>query len=137
SSTIRQADRIYVVSPYVREEIISRFHIPAARVRVTCNGVGQKQPEPDLRDRLRKDHELQDRRLLLYVGSIFNRRRLPLLIEAISGLSPDCVLVIIGENRTHPREDLAAVAVKFGVQERVRILNYVDDQTLDAYYKMA
>ena len=47
--------------------------------------------------------------LVLFVGSLFNRRRLPDLIAAFARATtapPDARLVIVGDNRTWPRQDL-------------------------------
>ncbi len=46
---------------------------------------------------------------MLFVGSLFNRRRLPDLIAAFARATtalPDARLVIVGDNRTWPRQDL-------------------------------
>jgi glycosyltransferase involved in cell wall biosynthesis len=78
--------------------------------------------------------------LVLYTGSIFNRRRLPDLIAAFAltiKAVPDAQLVIVGSNRTLPRQDLAAVAAAHGISERVRLSDYVPDAELGALYARA
>src|SRR4029077_3953911 len=49
SLSLRQADRVYVVSSFIREELIARFKISPARVLVTPNGVSHKMIDPSLR----------------------------------------------------------------------------------------
>src|SRR5262249_40577182 len=135
--SLRQADRIYVVSSFIREELIARFHIAPAKVLVTPNGVAPKTFDASIRPILRKSYGLETEKLILYVGSIFNRRHIPVLIEAVSKLDSNSVLVIIGENRTFPPIDLSKTAKKFGVENRVKLLDYVSDKVVQDYYQMA
>ncbi|HSP05639.1 MAG TPA: glycosyltransferase family 1 protein [Acidobacteriota bacterium] len=137
SISLRHAARIYTVSEYVKQELISRFRIPPGRILVTPNGVAPVPEDPGAGERLRKAHGFSDDKIILYVGSVFNRRRLPVLIEAVKLLDASCRLVVIGENRTHPYQDLAAAARRHGVADRVRLLEYVPDQTVKEYYRMA
>jgi len=135
--SLRVADRIYVVSNYVREELIERFRISASRIVITGNGVDPKINGSNQTKALRNSYDMENERIVLYVGSIFNRRHLPVLIEAMSRLDSLTILVVIGENLTYPKQDLAEIAKKFDVEGRVRILHYVPDKVLQDYYQMA
>lgn len=135
--SVRKAARIYAVSAGAREELISRFNLQATNILVTPNGVAFHPADPERRESLRRSRGLQDSRLILFVGSIFNRRHVPLLIEAMSALDASRRLVIIGENRTHPRQDLNALTAKLGLEHRVSILDYAGDSIVEEYYRMA
>lgn len=137
SISIRQADRIYTVSDYVKGEIVERFRIPADRIAVTPNGVSVKATDPNRREQMRADHAYTNDKIVLYVGSIFNRRRLPVLIEALKHLGPQYRLIVIGENRTYPRVDLAAEARRHGVEQRIEFLGFAPDEVVEQYYRMA
>jgi glycosyltransferase involved in cell wall biosynthesis len=78
--------------------------------------------------------------LVLYTGSIFNRRRVPDLIAAFAIVArevPQARLVIAGENRTWPFEDLSALAARHGVAGRVVVRDYVADEELGSLYARA
>lgn len=78
--------------------------------------------------------------LVLFVGSIFNRRRVPTLIEAFAVVSttvPEARLVIVGDNRTAPALDLLKIAKAHGVAQRVEWRQYVRDDELTALYSAA
>jgi len=78
--------------------------------------------------------------LVLFVGSLFNRRRLPDLIAAFAlatGRRPDARLVIVGDNRTWPRQDLVAVAAAHGVSARTDFRSYIPDAELASLYARA
>jgi glycosyltransferase involved in cell wall biosynthesis len=135
--SIRSADRVYTVSEFVKKEILQRFNIKEERIKVTPNGVSQCEPDFTMRNVLRETRRLANSKIILYTGSIFNRRHLPLLIAALSHLAPEYVLIIVGENRTFPKIDLEQEAEKIGVRNRVQILQYLPDHLLQEYYIMA
>lgn len=74
---------------------------------------------------------------VLYVGSLFNRRRLPDLIAAFASATTEMArtrLVIVGNDRTWPRQDLAGIAGSYGLARRVDFRPYVADEELAALY---
>ena len=78
--------------------------------------------------------------VVLFVGSIFERRHLPLLIEGVALARrelPALRLEIVGENRTAPRQDLAALARSLGAEDAVRIRDYLPDAALELAYASA
>jgi glycosyltransferase involved in cell wall biosynthesis len=78
--------------------------------------------------------------IVLFVGSLFQRRRVDRLIEAfgtVAAMVPEARLEIVGENRTRPHIDFAALARKTGHADRISIRSYVDDATLRALYDEA
>jgi glycosyltransferase involved in cell wall biosynthesis len=125
----RAADVIFTISEFSRQEISDRLSVSADKVRVTYPSaarrpVGSQSREP----------------LVLYVGSIFNRRRLPSTIWAFATATtsrPDARLVIAGADRSHPPVNLAALAAEAGVASRVEIRDYVTEPELDSLYGRA
>jgi glycosyltransferase involved in cell wall biosynthesis len=71
------------------------------------------------------------------VGSIFNRRHIPELIDGFSRLArshPEMRLDIVGDNRTTPRVNLDAVAEATGIADRIHLRSYVSDDELRQGY---
>ena len=72
--------------------------------------------------------------IVLYVGSVFERRRVDRLIAAFDAVAdqvPAAQLEIVGENRTrHPRLDLEALCRQSRHHDRIHLRAYVDDATL-------
>jgi glycosyltransferase involved in cell wall biosynthesis len=120
---------IFTDSEFSRTEIVRHLRVEPSRIRVIPPGVAARTHAVGTREPL-----------VLYVGSIFNRRRVPDLIEAFAlatpGL-PQARLAIVGEDRTWPVQDLRAVARTFGVEGRVDLLHYVADEELAALYARA
>jgi glycosyltransferase involved in cell wall biosynthesis len=78
--------------------------------------------------------------LILYVGSIFNRRQLPLLLRGFAPIArdtPTSRLVIVGDNRTYPHEDLEALTKALGIAPQVQISSYLPDAELADLYRRA
>ncbi len=78
--------------------------------------------------------------VVLYVGSIFNRRHVPDLIRAFASVLshvPDARLEIVGDNRTRPREDLNGLASSLDASDRVMLRSYVPDAELASLYAQA
>jgi glycosyltransferase involved in cell wall biosynthesis len=134
------AKLVLTVSEAARREIISHFGLPEDRVRRIYPGVisltdGSKEQDPSyVRNELARDP------MVLFVGSVFNRRHIPDLIRAFTPIAkshPAARLEIVGDNRTHPYEDLQAVAAAEGIESRVSIRPYVCDADLAELYASA
>lgn len=129
--TAANAAVIFTDSEFSRGEIERYLAVERSRIRVVPPGVSPRHTHAGGAAR---------QPLVLYVGSVFNRRRLPDLIEAFARASaalPQTRLVIVGADRTWPPQDLRAVAAGSGVADRVELLDYVNDDRLAALYSQA
>jgi glycosyltransferase involved in cell wall biosynthesis len=78
--------------------------------------------------------------LVLFVGTMFNRRHVPTLVQAfaeVAATRPDLRLELVGSNRTYPLRDIAAIAHEAGVGARVAVRDYVSDAELARLYSHA
>jgi glycosyltransferase involved in cell wall biosynthesis len=74
---------------------------------------------------------------VLFVGSVFNRRHLPDLVRAFGILArrrPQASLDLVGDNRTHPHENLESAIAMEGLEGRIRWHRYVPDDQLRALW---
>jgi glycosyltransferase involved in cell wall biosynthesis len=128
----QKASVVLTVSAFSAGEIVERLGIPPSNVRViyhgarneTANGAEASYHEP----------------LILFVGSLFNRRYVPALLHAFAHVSremPSAKLVIVGANRTYPREDPASLAASLGIGNRVEMRDYAPDDEIAALYRRA
>ncbi len=150
-----RAARVLTVSAFARAEIIREFDLDPARVALVYDGVEAPPPAPsppepramppaggrvsahsDGRAALPPERPA----LVLYVGSIFNRRHLPTLIDAFARVvrqRSDARLAIVGADRTHPAQNLAACAETAGVADRVDLRGHVPDEDLADLFRRA
>lgn len=130
----RRARKVITDSQFSKSEISRHIGIDQERVRVIPLGIdhsGSRLPDPASR----RDP------IVLFVGSVFARRRVDRLIEAFDLVAervPQARLEIVGENRTrNPRLDLESLRQRTRHAERIHIRSYVDDDTLHGLYEQA
>jgi glycosyltransferase involved in cell wall biosynthesis len=130
----RRARRVLTDSEFSRGEIVSRLRIPASRVSVVP--LGLTGPPGRARPASSAAHDP----MVLFVGSVFNRRHLPELIRAVASISARCPgirLEVVGDNRTYPHQDLAALSREAGLGPNIGIHSFVSDQALADLYARA
>jgi len=128
--TLSIANKIIADSNFSKDEIIRHFDVPASRIHVVW---------PGIKARPRASNTTANN-LVLYVGSLFTRRNLPTLIKVFNKVTSeiqDAKLVIVGENRTYPLQDLRAIIEQEGLREKVRLVDYVSDNELSDFYQRA
>jgi glycosyltransferase involved in cell wall biosynthesis len=139
AASLKASRTILAVSDFTCREIL-RFHPDlAGRVVVIPEAADENLPPPPARDESRAALAVSGP-LLLSVGAIFNRRRLPTLLRAAARLRrswPDLRLEVVGDNRTHPPLDVHGMVSDLDLQEHVRVAGYVDDARLAQRYAAA
>lgn len=113
-------------SAMVRDDIARRFAVAADRLHVIHNGVDADHFHPGLREAHRRAVRAAlgipaDAPLVLFVGSGFERKGVPVLLRALATMARrDARLLVVGRDR-HARRT-AALAERLGVGGRVHFL---------------
>jgi glycosyltransferase involved in cell wall biosynthesis len=150
-ASAHRARLVLTLTTFSRDEIIRWLDVDPARVRAIAPGVGgffDPASPPDslvrwrvnLGGRPASPPPPERPGIVLTVGSIFNRRHVDHLIRAFARVAPrvpDARLVIVGENRSHPHQDLDALVRDLGLTDRVELRSYVADNELLALYGQA
>jgi glycosyltransferase involved in cell wall biosynthesis len=137
--SLRASRVVTVVSDFTRREILRLFPDVAAPVVCVPHGADDDLPSLPPRAEARARLGLGGP-YLLTVGSVLNRRCVPELMRAAARLvprHPRLVLDVVGDNRTHPRLDLAAIVDSLGLGPHVRLSGFVEDDSLAARYAAA
>jgi glycosyltransferase involved in cell wall biosynthesis len=124
----RRAARVITDSDFSKREIVRHLGIDSSRIDVIYLGASAPAAASS-RDSL-----------VLFVGSLFNRRHIPELIEGFTRLNarhPRVRLEIVGDNRTMPRLDVDALIAERGAAGAVRARSYVTDAELATLYATA
>lgn len=129
------ASVIFTDSEFSRSEIASLLRVDGTRLKVIPPGVSRPEGDTSLAD-------LSEPRdpLVLFVGTLLNRRNLPELIAAFAKATnarPDARLVIVGANRTWPPQDLKQSAAAYDVSAKVEIRSYLPHEHLRQHYARA
>lgn len=129
--TALQARRVLTISEFSKHEISRLLRIGADRVDVIYPGV----PERAIGSATPSSGQT-----ILYVGSLFNRRHIPELIEGFSRLArrrAEVRLEIVGDNRTAPYVDIDGLAEATGAGDRIARRAYLPEDQLAALYGCA
>jgi glycosyltransferase involved in cell wall biosynthesis len=139
----RRARKVITISHFSKTEI--ERYIGVKHVKAIPLGIDRSDPV-----RLKPDpHRIPvgaafrrtdaDRQTILYVGSVFERRRVDRLIASFDQVVdrvPNATLEIVGENRTRG-VDLEALRLRSRNADRIHLRSYVDEPTLAQLYRDA
>ena len=129
--TARKAARVITVSDFSKQEIVRHLGVPASKVEVVYSGL------TSLRGTRITDHTDM---VVLYVGSLFNRRHIPELVagfELLAARHPSARLDLVGDNRTRPYIDVGRLIAHSPARDRIRARAYVPDDELARLYREA
>jgi glycosyltransferase involved in cell wall biosynthesis len=134
---VRLADRVIAVSAHTAKDLLKEMPFAQGKVRSIPLGVSLLAPVTSRESLVSLGLEEP---YFLFVGTLEPRKNLARLMEAFSRL-PDslklrAVLAIAG-GAGWGSVDVAKLAEKFGVQDRVRVLGYVSEEQLAALYTHA
>lgn len=128
----RRARAVLTDTAFSQGEIARHIGLPASRVQVIP--LGMRRPAAPATPQPREP-------IVLYVGSVFERRRVDRLMAAFDAVAdqvPSAQLEIVGENRTRrPRLDLDERRARSRHRDRIHLRAYVDDHTLADLYARA
>lgn len=138
---IERASYCIADSEHTRKDILRRFRVDPDRVRVVYLAADEHLFVPVPAEQIAEvRHRLAlPERFILYVGGIDPRKNVPGLVRALSSFRgtdlKDVPLLMAGKIRSQ-REfpELEALIRAEGIQDRVRLLGFVDDATLAALY---
>jgi glycosyltransferase involved in cell wall biosynthesis len=127
----KSARRVVTISQFSADEIVRWLDVPRDRI-VVAPPAAPAVPEAE---------SVTPRPpIALFVGSLFNRRRIPELLQAFAQVAravSDARLLLIGDNRTHPPVDPRALSFELGIGDRVDWREYAPDAELNNAYRQA
>ena len=139
----RRARRVLTISDFSKREIVRHLGVDATKVEVIYPGAtpfGDGAPAAPSAALSAAAAPASSTPTVLYVGSIFARRHVPELIEActrVAARHPDLTLEIVGDNRSRPPLDVAALVRASSAAGKIRVRDYVSDAELATLYSRA
>jgi len=109
--SVKKADSIVTVSDFSKAEILKYFHISSQKVKVILHGsdaIFRKSSAEEI-ERWRESKGLKGKKIIGFLGSIFNRRHIPELVDAVRLLReelPEVFLYVIGKDLTYPSQNI-------------------------------
>ncbi|MCI0139979.1 glycosyltransferase family 4 protein [Arthrobacter bambusae] len=127
----RSGSKIVAVSGSIKSELIREHGIAPERIHVVYNGVDLEKfkpsGRPEAKQRLSREIgvDLQEKVVLIFVGYEFERKRLGVVLRALSSVGSDaCHLLVVGGADT---TKYRALANELGVQGMTTFLGHRED----------
>jgi glycosyltransferase involved in cell wall biosynthesis len=137
-----KADLLVVHTPSLKKDLVKLFSLDPGKISVVPHGFFRMQQSPlsvaALRERY---HVPQDRKVLLFFGSIRENKGLDVLIRAMKGLRPEYFLVIAGAiagASEIPADHYRGLIDHYGIADSVRWTEkYIPEEEAVEFLKMA
>jgi len=126
--------KIIAVSKEVKREILENYKVPPEKIVVIPNGVDLEKfkPNPSKRQEIRNKYNIKpNEKLLMFCGHNFRGKGLKFVIEALSNLSKEVKLLVVGGDNPAPYIKLAS---KLGVKNRIIFTGTVS-KNIENYYQ--
>jgi glycosyltransferase involved in cell wall biosynthesis len=134
---LRRARRLVALSRFSRDAFVCRHGLDPEQVAILPPGVDLERFRPGPREGARRRLGLPlDRPIVLTVRRLTPRMGLDRLIRAVRLIAdriPECLLLIGGKGPWRPQ--LERLIAELGLEENVRLLGFIPDETLPLYYQ--
>lgn len=131
----KRAYRILVVSSPLKEGMIDTYDLEKEKVLVFPNGVDTEAFRPDVSSgSLRRNLQVEGKKIILFIGKIIEVRGLPLLIKALPKIiaeNSNIRVLMVGEGQQ--RSYVEKLAQELGVEKFVRFVNPVSHIEIPRY----
>ena len=148
SYSAQKARKIFTISKASKDDIIKIYGVPKDKIVITYPGIKFKTQMSKLKTTVQNSKLLErygiEREYVLFVGTLQPRKNIVRLIEAFSRVchpersegSRDISLIIVGKKGWLYEEILEAPR-KFGIENRIKFLDFVPNDDLPALYQNA
>ena len=134
------ADRIIASTGHEHDSLVSLYEADQDRIRVVPAGVDLDMFIPGDQRRARDRLDLNDERVVLYVGRMDAIKGLDVLIHSVASMETPCnfrVLVIGGSKQDREFNKAQELVNALGVADKVDLLGTVEHGLLPIYYQAA
>jgi len=163
--SVRNAKKILTISQASKDDIIKEYKVPEDKVVVTYPGIKVKSQMSKIKSAIQNSKLLKERyniegKYILFVGTLQPRKNIMRLVEAFSKVihyyssserkrveksnkdefstssNNKLQLVVVGK-KGWMYEDILKAPKKFGVEKKVKFLDFVPDEDMEEFYKHA
>jgi glycosyltransferase involved in cell wall biosynthesis len=133
------ADRIITVSEHAHSDIVTHLHVRAEKIAVIHEAADPLFLAPvaiEARVGVRARHALPAR-YVFYVGGWEGRKNVSFLVRSFAAAKLDGVSLVLAGGRPDQRAALLKLASGLGLGDRLRLLDWVEENDLPALYAEA
>lgn len=120
----RNADHIIAVSQRTKDDVVELYGVDPDKVTVVYQGCDPQfriQWSAEELRALKKRLDLPER-YILQVGTIEKRKNLEVTVRALSNISPDMNLVVVGKDNNGYKQYIERLAARNGVTSRIKFI---------------
>ena len=133
--SIKRAKAVITISESSKNAIIEEYKLASDKVHVVYPGIKELINNREINmTNLQKKYGIK-KNFILFVGTIQPRKNIARMVEAISQI-PELELIVVGK-KGWQYEGILDSPRKFGVENRVKFLEFVPDEELSELYKNA
>lgn len=134
---LHAADKVVAVSSFTCDALTQQMALPPDRISLIPNGVDTVRFTPgDADAALVARHGLTDKKIILTVGRLVERKGIDMTVEAIRLIAArrdDIHYLVVGDGELRPR--LEQMIADYGLGAHVTLVGKVDDATLLRYLR--
>jgi glycosyltransferase involved in cell wall biosynthesis len=134
AQSLKKASLVMTVSHFSRNEILSHFPVNPEKVQVSYHGVADtfRPAASDGVRKWKKEKGFGGEKIIGFLGSIFNRRHIPLLVAAVEKIREKipAALYVVGKDLTRPPQNIPALLDR----PWIRWDPELDDRELSFFY---
>ena len=138
---LHRAHRVVAVSRFTAEAVRTRFGLPDDKVLVLSPGVDPERFHPsDGVESLRRSLGLDGKQVILTLARLIARKGHVAVVNALPIVlaeRPDVVYLIGGKGRGYVEDEIRRRAKELGVSDAVRLVGFIPDEELSAYYSLS
>ncbi|AZV47376.1 glycosyl transferase [Nautilia sp. PV-1] len=127
----KNAKKIIAISNMVKRNIIEEYNVPSEKIEVIYNGIPLKEKVPF--DELKKEFNINNEKILLYVGSGFKRKGVKEALDIVSKLKGNFKFFVVGKEKNI--EWYKSYAKELNIENKVVFTGPRSD--VDKFYSMA
>lgn len=138
--SVSKIDEVVCISEATKKECIKR-EIPEKKISIIPNGVRDEffinQPKEGLRRELQEEYdlELEEKKILLSVGRLVERKGFHWFIENLIPKLGDCMYIIVGSGELY--DEINKLITKDGLEYKVHLLGDLPQIQLKKFYNIA
>ncbi len=144
--SVKKASKVLTISHASKGDIIKTYGLPESKVVVAYPGIREisnLKSQISNMDKIKKKYGIEGD-YILFVGTLQPRKNIVRLIQAFAELktqnskikNKDIELIIVGK-KGWLYEEILEAPKKFGIEDRVKFLDFVSDEDLPYFYKNA
>lgn len=127
----KNAKKIIAISNMVKRNIIEEYNVPSEKIKVIYNGIPLKEKVPF--DDIKKEFNINNEKILLYVGSGFKRKGVKEALDIVSKLKGNFKFFVVGKEKNI--EWYKSYAKELNIENKVIFTGPRSD--VDKFYSMA